>query len=72
MQKKSAKKGTKGVGEPNKTMDSSGGSVPKKARTTTTVKEEEEIFNVFSLEMDSLECDVCFLPFESQIYSAST
>ncbi|XP_044974970.1 E3 ubiquitin-protein ligase SINA-like 7 [Hordeum vulgare subsp. vulgare] len=69
MQKKSAKKGTKGVGEPNKTMDSSGGSVPKKARTTTTAKEEEEIFNVFSLEMDSLECDVCFLPFESQIYS---
>jgi hypothetical protein len=78
MQKKSAKKGTKGVGEPSKNMDSSGGSVPKKARTTskgnTEHQEEggEEIFNVFSHDMDTLECNICYLPFGSQVFSAST
>ncbi|XP_048566793.1 E3 ubiquitin-protein ligase SINA-like 7 [Triticum urartu] len=71
MQKRSAK----GVGEPKKTMGSGSGSAPKKARTTASKcktehgDEEEEVFNVFSLEMDTLECDICFLPFESQVFS---
>ncbi|XBI16064.1 hypothetical protein VPH35_058385 [Triticum aestivum] len=70
MQKERDKKSTKGVGEPKKTMDSSGGSVSKKARTTSKgntntehpEKEDDEIFDVFSLEMDTLVCDICFHP----------
>ncbi|KAI5005142.1 hypothetical protein ZWY2020_032385 [Hordeum vulgare] len=80
MQKRSAKKGGKGSGGPKKDMGCSSGSVPKKARTTRKSptkcgaeheeeEEEMEIVNVFSHEMDSLECDICFLPFESRVYS---
>jgi hypothetical protein len=35
-------------------------------------EEEEEMCNVFTLEMDNLECGMCFQPFESQVYSVST
>ncbi|CAM0879659.1 unnamed protein product [Alopecurus aequalis] len=69
-----AQKGAKGSGEPK---SCSSASPAKKARTAnkTTAKcnpeheEEEEICNVFTLEMDNLECDICFLPYESQVYS---
>jgi hypothetical protein len=34
-------------------------------------KEEVEAFNVFTLDMDTLECPICSLPFDSQIYTVS-
>jgi hypothetical protein len=34
-------------------------------------KEEVEAFNVFALDMDTLECPICILPFDSQIYTVS-
>lgn len=45
MQKRSAKKGTNGVGEPKKARTTS------KGNTKHQEEEEEEIFNVFSLEI---------------------
>ncbi|CAM0879660.1 unnamed protein product [Alopecurus aequalis] len=75
MQKKSGKKGPKGGGEPK---GSSSGSVPKKARRTSKTpskcdpqheEEEEEICNVFTHDMDNLQCYICYVPFESQVYS---
>jgi hypothetical protein len=35
-------------------------------------EEEEDMCNVFTHEMDNLECDICFQPFESRVYSVST
>jgi hypothetical protein len=79
MPKKSGRKGPKGGGEPK---GCGSGSAPKKARTArkTTSKcdprheeeeeEEEEICNVFTYDMDNLQCYICYVPFESQVYSA--
>uniref|UniRef100_A0ACD5VJI1 Uncharacterized protein n=1 Tax=Avena sativa TaxID=4498 RepID=A0ACD5VJI1_AVESA len=53
-------------------MGCGSGSVPKKARRTECNperEEEEEICKVFTVEMGTLECDICFLPFQSEIYS---
>jgi hypothetical protein len=58
-------------------MGCGSGSVPKKARMSkvTTTKdnpeheEEEKACKVFTVELETLECDICFMPFESEVYS---
>ena len=55
-------------------MGCGSGSVPKKARMTkvTTTKcnpeheEEEKTCKVFTVELETLECYICFMPFESE------
>jgi hypothetical protein len=75
MQKKSGKKPARKTPK-----GCSSGSAPKKARAAGRTpskcnpeheEEEEEICNVFTHEMDNLECDICFQPFETQVYSVS-
>jgi hypothetical protein len=34
-------------------------------------KEEDEAFNVFTLDMDTVECPICSLQFDSHIYTVS-
>lgn len=49
----------------------------KKAKISTNTPdstmppEELETDNVFSHDMDTLECEICSLPFDSQIFMAS-
>jgi hypothetical protein len=51
------------------TMDNMG--VPEKRARDTGHKVEVEIFNVFTYDMDTLECPVCNLLFDSHIYMVS-
>lgn len=67
MQKRAAKKGP-----------AKGSATPKKARPSRPCNdgkgnpvpvEEEDTTDVFRLDMDTLQCDICCKPFESQVYS---
>jgi hypothetical protein len=52
-----------------KTTDSSDGGTPKKAKVV--VEDEEEATVTLSVEKDALECDICCLPFQSEVFMAS-
>jgi hypothetical protein len=52
-----------------KTTASSDGDTPKKAKVV--VEDEEEATVTLSVEKDALECDICCLPFQSEVFMAS-
>ena len=52
-----------------KTTTSSDGDTPKKAKVV--VEDEEEATVTLSMEKDALECDICCLPFQSEVFMAS-
>ncbi|PNT69966.1 uncharacterized protein LOC100831323 isoform X1 [Brachypodium distachyon] len=67
MSKRSAEKGaTDGAATKKACMGTAGDTQTEPAQA----EEEETSNNVFSHDLDTLQCDICFMPFESQIYSS--
>ena len=60
-----------------KTTASSDGGTPKKAKVVVEdeeeagLEDEEEATVTLSMEKDALECDICCLPFQSEVFMAS-
>ena len=60
-----------------KTTASSDGGTPKKAKVVVEdeeeagLEDEEEATVTLSVEKDALECDICCLPFQSEVFMAS-
>ncbi len=60
-----------------KTTTSSDGGTPKKAKVVVEdeeeagLEDEEEATVTLSVEKDALECDICCLPFQSEVFMAS-
>ena len=60
-----------------KTTASSAGRTLKKAKVVledeeeTGLEDEEEATVTLSVEKDALECDICCLPFQSEVFMAS-
>ena len=60
-----------------KTTASSDGGTPKKAKVVVEdeeeagLEDEEEATVTLSMEKDTLECDICCLPFQSEVFMAS-